>query len=83
MLELLTAVDKKRSEGPLKIKGRLVFWVNEKKWHDSGAMESVQSAKVALEAKKAGRDVNEALEEWRKTQEREGGGRSRYPPKVV
>jgi UDP:flavonoid glycosyltransferase YjiC (YdhE family) len=69
--ELLTAVNKKRSEGPLKIKGRLVFWVNEKKWHDSGAMESVHSAKVALEAKKAGRDVKDAVEEWRKEQRRD------------
>ena len=63
--ELLTAIDQKKSEGPLKIRGRLAFWVNEKKWHDVGAMESVHSAYAALEAKRAGRDIREAVEEWR------------------
>merc|ERR1711981_339430 len=67
ILELLTAIHKKRSEGPLKIRGRVAFWVNEKIWLDSGAMERVHSAHAALQAKREGRDVREAVEEWRRS----------------
>src|SRR5262249_55049252 len=32
MMELLEAVEQKKSEGPLKIKGRVGFFISEKKW---------------------------------------------------
>lgn len=68
VLELLEDVKEKKNEGPLKITGRLGFFVHEKKWHDSGAMENVHSAKAALDAKREGRDIEEAVEEWRQKQ---------------
>jgi UDP:flavonoid glycosyltransferase YjiC (YdhE family) len=65
IMELLDVVEKKKSEGPLRIKGKLSFFIAEKKWHDAGAIESVHTAKVALEAKRAGRDIGEELEKYR------------------
>jgi UDP:flavonoid glycosyltransferase YjiC (YdhE family) len=69
VMELLDVMYRKKSEGPLKIKGKVGLWVAEKKWHDSGAMENVRTVNVALEAKRAGKDIGEELEKYRQRKE--------------
>jgi UDP:flavonoid glycosyltransferase YjiC (YdhE family) len=66
VLELLDAVEKKKREGPLKIKGKLGLKLSAKKWNDAGVLESVHTAKVALEAKRSGKDIGEELEKYRR-----------------
>ncbi|KIW07544.1 uncharacterized protein PV09_01503 [Verruconis gallopava] len=76
IMELLDAMEEKRnkkkknsSDGPLKLKSKLGFSAAEKRWHESGALESIHTAKIALEAKKAGKDIGESLDERRRNKQ--------------
>lgn len=57
--EVLTAIKQKKELGP--IKGRLALMRAKKEWTDTGAAESVNTAERALQARREGKSLEEAL----------------------
>jgi hypothetical protein len=64
VLEVLDSAQQQRDQGFLK--GHIAFRKEEKKWRDNAALESVETAQKALNAKKEGKDVADVFKEHRK-----------------
>jgi hypothetical protein len=64
VLEVLDSAQQQRDQGFLR--GHIAFRKEEKKWRDNSALESVETAQKALNAKKEGRDVDDVFKEHRK-----------------